>query len=187
MCQVSLDQAQLKNKPANLFEKVVDFLDSLLPDRLEFFIPLPPYELSINDRKHWKVKASYTQGYREECGFACVRALRSTGISHFRECIVHARYVLIKGDSVLTATKYVERKGANQREFYQPRDEDNARAALKAAQDGFMDAGLAVSDAHHNVHHGLTEIIRLTPKQAVLLGYECSCVEIIVQGMATKK
>lgn len=37
---------------------------------------------------------------------------------------------------------------------YKPKDEDNARSALKNAVDGGRDAGIFFSDSHRNVRYG---------------------------------
>ena len=169
----------------DVLEIVREALKTRFPDEFVFYIPLPPYELSSNDRKHWKVKANFIQSYREACGFACARAMKECDVPGFKLAVIHAKYIFVKGDPQLAMRRTVYKGGkpVNQRMFYQPNDEDNARAALKPAQDGMMDAGLAVRDSKRFVHHGMTAIERWGLNEAIAHGIPASCVEVIVQGV----
>ena len=94
-------------------------------------LSLPPAGLSPNSRLHWAAKARLTRAYRE-LAHAATRAAGGWK-RHWPRAIATARFF-----------------------FRTPRrrDEDNARASLKAAFDGMVDAGLLVGDTAAHLTHG---------------------------------
>ena len=99
-------------------------------------IPLPPDGLSPNARLHWAQKAKATRLYREACAWI------------FREALPKPwdKRLAVKVD-----VQYRACRGCN---GYHPRDEDNARASLKAAFDALKDAGAVASDAKRRLTLG---------------------------------
>ena len=94
-------------------------------------LSLPPRGLSPNARLNWADKARLTRGYRE-LAHAATRAAGGWK-RQWPRAIATARFF-----------------------FRTPRrrDEDNARASLKAAFDGMVDAGLLVGDTAAHLTHG---------------------------------
>lgn len=89
-------------------------------------LPLPPGGLSPNSRPHWGKKARAVKQYRTDAGLACRAAMNAQG--------VEGGWVAA---SVLPVFYHASRRR---------RDADNHGAALKAAYDGLVDAGLLVDD-----------------------------------------
>ncbi len=104
-------------------------------------LPLPPSTLSPNERAHWAVKAKAVRIYREACAF-----------------ILHAAkpQQWDRRHPVIVDVQYRAHRGCG---GFHPRDEDNARSALKAAFDAFKDAGVVLSDAKRKVRWGSFELV----------------------------
>lgn len=96
--------------------------------RIQIRLPYPPKELSPNSRVHWRTKAKHTAEYREACGWAAKEAMQKTS------------GVFPIAPPVAAYTIYYEHDRRR-------RDPDNHAAMLKAAWDGFKDAGLLVDDS----------------------------------------
>lgn len=80
-----------------------------------------------------------------------VRARNAQGWVKAPRVTVHAVYC--------TCREYAKRDGT-----YHPKDEDNARASLKAAIDALKDAGIVDNDSHAKVRWGeFTMITALRP------------------------
>lgn len=102
---------------------------------IQFDIPLPPRELSPNARVHWKVKAKAAKDYR---GISWLRAREAAKIQCLAWEKAEIEYEFFCGPTFGDPR-------------YRPRDDDNARASMKNAQDGFADAGIFVADAAKHV------------------------------------
>lgn len=153
-------------------------------DEIRFQIPLPPVELSPNRNFHFSVTAFNTSEYRQSVGWLTKAALLAAGGVKFESCVIHARYVIIDRCPVANEYKVFTKKGKETRipVKYRPQDSANGVIAMKAAQDGMIDAGLCKTDSHHYVMQGLAVIERMTPPHARARGFQISCIEVIVQG-----
>lgn len=99
-------------------------------------LPLPPDALSPNARKHWRAKARATSAYRTTCAWS-IRSAIPKGWDWTAPVVVDVEYRAHRGC-----------------DGYHPRDEDNARASLKAAMDALRDAGAIASDAKDRLRWG---------------------------------
>lgn len=125
-----------------------------------FVLPLPPKELSPNGRSYWRKKAEAVKKYRETCATLMRRSNQGS----------------IPGRVVIDLDFYLC-KVANDKHSYYPRDEDNARAAMKAAQDALKDAGVIQGDGKKHVRVGSTRL-RTTEKEHERL----TCVVMTIRG-----
>lgn len=91
-------------------------------------LPLPPKLLSPNVRAHWAKKHRATRDHRYDCAMLA----RSTKPKGWEACAVSLE---------------VEYRCARDALGYVARDVQNAMAALKAAIDGLIDAGIAPNDS----------------------------------------
>lgn len=89
----------------------------------------PPAILSPNVRRHWAAKGGAVKGYREACGWMFKSVRR-----HFPKDPV----------PIIIDVEYRATRGCGGAVCY---DEDNARASLKAAIDGMVDAGIIPTDS----------------------------------------
>ncbi len=103
---------------------------------LTFAIPLPPRALSPNARVHWGARKKAVEDYRADAAWAALQVINRLGLA--KPVFERAR---------IAYTIIVRRQPGR----YLPRDDDNAIAALKAAQDGFKDAGAYKDDNHGRV------------------------------------
>jgi hypothetical protein len=99
-------------------------------------LDLPPTELSPNGRAHWAEKASAVRAYRTKAWKSCTGPIEQVPV------VVDVEYRWHKGCS-----------------GYKPRDEDNARASLKAAIDGLCDGGLIYRDSAKWLKWGTFELV----------------------------
>lgn len=90
-------------------------------------LPLPPKNLSQNARCHWRDKAKATASYRRTAHVEALRAMEH----------------LPRPPMLATASVRVSFFFAVERR----RDRDNFSAMLKAACDGFTDAGVWIDDS----------------------------------------
>lgn len=97
---------------------------------ITFTLPLPPKACKPGSRGHWATRARAAKSYRQAGKIACL-----CGMGKERPRFEKAE---IEYDFYLARIP-----GAD---AYHPRDDDNARAAMKAAQDGFTDAGIFLAD-----------------------------------------
>jgi hypothetical protein len=109
-------------------------------------VELPPSGLSPNARLHWRVKAKIIDAYRTMCGVEFRNRRRITGWSAPQVAELEVEYRVHRG-AWLPGTKPEWRP-------YHPKDEDNARASLKAACDALKDAGIIASDAKARLKWG---------------------------------
>ncbi len=103
---------------------------------LVFDIPLPPRGCSVNDHRHRLAKVGDVKQYRMEAWVAAYRARMKAKLMKWPYAKAEILYEF-----------HLRRTPGR----YCPRDEDNALAAMKAAQDGFGDAGLYSSDDRKHV------------------------------------
>lgn len=109
-------------------------------------LPLPPVALSPNARVHWGAKARATKAYRTACAWA----------------LSFAKPRGWKPVPVEIEIEYRHHKGCG---GYRPKDEDNAAASVKAAQDAMKDAGIIANDSRKFLHW--TKFSLLTTKPEV--------------------
>lgn len=111
----------------------------------EFKVPLslPPKEASPNGRYHWRLKAAAIQVFRGNCGHVFRVFFRSKG--------------RLATPIVIDLDFYLCRKVGDKYSYY-PKDEDNARASAKAAQDALVDAGVVERDSKKFVKAGRTTL-----------------------------
>lgn len=105
-------------------------------------LPLPPKEASPNDRSHWAKKRGKNGAvslYRQTCAWL----YRDAQIPQLKNATIDLDYYL--GPDLWGIS-------------YRPRDEQNGRAAFKAAQDALVDAGVIPGDSARYVHDGYTRI-----------------------------
>lgn len=91
---------------------------------------IPPRELSPNARVHWAAKARATKRYRYE------------SFVEWKKAIMHAG-----GWTPIPVELRVEYTHFRRADGYLPMDEENAIAAIKAAIDGMVDAGIVPTDS----------------------------------------
>ena len=106
---------------------------------MQFRVNLPPRLCKPNGPQgNWQAKAKAKASYREECGWRAICERNALTVRAKGAIFQHAviQYTIIR---------------KRQEGRYLPRDDDNAIAALKAAQDGFKDARLFADDAHGQV------------------------------------
>jgi hypothetical protein len=111
--------------------------------KYEITVPLPPKALSPNGSQglHWGKKARVKKQYRRECEFEFRRAKVPPLTPPVR---MHLDFYLARG--------------ANARDRYFARDEDNARIAFKNGQDALADAGIIPSDGQKYLRMGETRL-----------------------------
>lgn len=112
------------------------------PTPAEFvtWLPVPDRRLSPNARVHWRSRASLVKAYRlQACGSACASPMGWHEVT--------ARLTFVFPDR-------------------RRRDHDNLNASMKAAWDGFTDAGLLLDD--DRITHLPSEIV-----------YEPGCVPVV--------
>jgi hypothetical protein len=121
-------------------------------------IPLPPKALSPNvGKKSWRAKWKATQKYRRTC-------LAYLTIKRPRDWIAQGCFELEVQYRVHRADIDVAYRPLNRP--YHPKDEDNARASLKALVDALRDARLIPTDAHGTLRWGRFELF--TTERAVV-------------------
>lgn len=112
-----------------------------------FVLPLPPKKISPNGRgKHWGGKARAVKAYREQCAWIMKQW-------RFR----HTEAELIQGRVIVDLEFYLCRLAGDKASYY-PKDEDNARGAMKAAQDALKDAEIIAGDGKRLVGIGKTKL-----------------------------
>jgi hypothetical protein len=111
------------------------------PDRLTVELPLPPYGCSPNAHAHHFKRHRAVNSYRKACSVAFASARNKAGWKMAEQVVVHVSY--------RAARVYCKRDFT-----YHPKDEDNARAALKGAFDAMVDTNIVSSDAHGKVRWG---------------------------------
>jgi hypothetical protein len=116
------------------------------PGHLVVELPLPPSQASPNARGHWGKRARATSSYRHACGFLAIAARNAAEWAIPKTATIHVSY--------RSARIYCKRDNT-----YHPKDEDNARAALKGAIDALKDAGVILSDAHGRLRWGQFNLI----------------------------
>lgn len=94
---------------------------------LELDLPMPPRELSPNYRGHWAQIAGYKKDYRDHC-------------------LVLAKSVMWRAKGKYPLPGPVVAEVTFTFPNHRRRDQDNVLAALKAAWDGCVDAGLLADD-----------------------------------------
>lgn len=109
--------------------------------RLVIAGPLPPQACSPNGYKHWRTVSAAKREQRQEWN------LLAQSLLNRRDCRWGA-------PGRATATIEVGIKGARGTGLYAPRDEANALAALKAAIDGIIDAGVLPDDSRKHLRIG---------------------------------
>lgn len=117
------------------------------PGEAVFVLPLPPVNLSPNARCHWRPKAAAVKAYRQQSA-ALMRA---------------AQVPQFDGLVAVDLEFYLCRIAGDKTSYY-PKDEDNARASMKAAQDALMDAGIIAGDGKKHVRVGET-LLRTRAKE----------------------
>lgn len=122
---------------------------------LVFVLPLPPKKISPNARGHWRPKADAVKQYRRQCAAAMLTQVQSR-FSDSARVVVDLEFYLCRLHDDATS--------------YYPKDEDNARAAMKAAQDALKDVGIIPGDGKKHVAVGRT-ILRTNAKEHQ--GYTC--------------
>lgn len=109
-------------------------------------LPLPPKGCSVNTHTHWRVRHRATKQYRADAELAAKAAFRESKVAiPLPPCTMHITY-------------YNGARG--QDACYRPKDEDNAIAAIKAAKDGFTDAGLWEDDTSRHVRMGEIKLLQ---------------------------
>ncbi len=102
-----------------------------MPDEITITLDLPPKQLSPNSRTHWRPRALATKRYKESA----------------QMCAIAAK----------DGERFEWQKASAKCSFYFPdarrRDEDNARASLKAAFDGIVKAGILADDSTRHLTH----------------------------------
>lgn len=124
-------------------------------------LELPPKWLAINGNRslHYTKRNQAVKHYRELAKFAMAKALGQNK-PRYRSVRVHHEwfYGLNNYEKAIKAHGRRQTKGGSLKytlaDAYRPRDEDNAIAAIKAAKDGFVDAGLVMDDSHNQVKTG---------------------------------
>jgi Holliday junction resolvase RusA-like endonuclease len=118
------------------------------PGEKVFVLPLPPKKLSPNGREHWRYKAQAVKAYRGSCAEwfqSQMHGIKRSDLPGFQNrVVIDLEFYLcrLKGDESL----------------YYPKDEDNARSAMKAAQDALKDAGIIPGDGKRLVKVGSTTL-----------------------------
>ena len=95
-------------------------------------LPLWPKELERNVKVHWRVEARKTKQYRIDAGLAGSIAIYNLGEEERRKLDIPWS----KATELSVCCFRDKRK----------HDKDNCQAALKAAYDGFKDAGILIDD-----------------------------------------
>jgi len=140
-------QKPKKRKPAAPKSLVAQFVErEAKPGEIVFVLPLPPEKISPNGRGHWGAKARAVKAYRDQCAWI-MRQWR----------INHTEAQLIQGRVIIDLEFYLCRL-ANDKTNYYPKDEDNARGAMKAAQDALKDAEIISGDGKRLVGIGETKL-----------------------------
>lgn len=115
----------------------------------EIVIPLPPIGCQPHAKGHWRPKAAATKLHREEARmYGIASNLRLSGM------------VRIHHDWYMGKTKAELFTGGRSDRRYHPLDIGNAIAALKAAIDGLVDAGVLPGDTHKQVQWGECRLLR---------------------------
>ena len=114
-------------------------------------LPYPPAGLSPNSRLHWRAKAQLTAHYREDAGWAAIKARSDATRDNW----------LLRPPVEAHVVFYVPDK--------RRRDQDNLLAMLKPAWDGMVDAGLLVDDDAAHFRVGAVSIEVGTPRVVVML------------------
>ena len=161
---------------------------------MTFEIDLPPRSVSPNKESstHWRGRGAGRSAYRNH-GFALCRIAISKSVDYiarrynvFRHkeaaetrCLGKLKFTAPILPAIPRLRMSVEyhcgptetwEKGDNG--YYRPRDEMNAIHALKAAVDGFCDAGLMVNDTAEWLHLGELSIVRNAKRNAVIITVE---------------
>jgi hypothetical protein len=113
-------------------------------ESVQIEIPLPPIQLSPNARfmsMHWSQRSKWRKQYRRSVGFA----------------ITAAKVAPVKMPVVIDADFYLCRAVGDESNYY-PKDEDNARASIKSAQDALVDTGIIEKDSRKSVKVGQTRL-----------------------------
>lgn len=135
--------AREREKRATLAPVRARFVEQMAKEgEIVFVLPLPPKKVSPNGRGHWAGKARAVKAYREQC----TALMRATHEAPFPP-----------GRVVIDLEFYLCRPVSDKTSFY-PRDEDNARGAMKAAQDALKDAAIIPGDGKKYVRVGHTTL-----------------------------
>lgn len=115
--------------------------------RCTFYVPhLPDVALSPNGRVHWAERRYAAKELRKIGQAYMLEALRGTAFHPNRARItVEYRHGGFRGRDT----------------YYRPKDEDNAKAALKSFFDGIIDTGILPSDDRRYLEHGPTRIVHV--------------------------
>lgn len=130
-----------RKRAASVKPLVAQFVEREAKDgELVFVLPLPPIESSPNWRGYWAVKAMAVKTYRQQCA----ALMSESGKAFTGRVIVDLEfyYCRVQGDKKSCYSK----------------DEDNARASMKAAQDALKDAGIIPGDGKKFVQMGKTTL-----------------------------
>lgn len=92
---------------------------------MKFTLPIPHKSLSPNARVHWATKAKHTRTFRRLAYATAIMSLWGTIKTKWPAATIQMTFFW----------------PTNRR-----RDKDNADASMKAARDGFADAGIVVND-----------------------------------------
>ena len=166
------------------FDTLIEAIGTKFEDSIHIQVPLPPVELSPNRNFHFAVEGHHKREYRTECAWLAAKAVKDAGFS-FKLAVISARFVIIDKCPIANEHKMATVRGKPMSipVKYRPQDSMNGMAALKAAQDGFVDGGLCKNDSRHYVMQGPVIIERMTRTHALSRGFAISCVEMIVQGL----
>jgi hypothetical protein len=113
---------------------------------ISFALPIPPAVASPNLRSHWGTKARKIAAYRGTCAYLMIVERNKIRWQQLDRAIVDVEY-------------YAARDYCKRDNTYHPRDEDNARAALKSAFDALKDARIIGSDAKDRLRWGTFTLI----------------------------
>ena len=114
---------------------------------MKIVLPLPPKELSPNERPYFMLKSRMTKKYRRDAGFATLHAMNESHEAGGWE------------RATVKATFYYRES--------RRRDADNCLASIKAAFDGMADAKLITNDS--GLTHLPVEIVTGSKYQRVEL------------------
>jgi len=123
---------------------------------IEIEIPLPPQGVQQNQRRHWRETAAAIRGYRLMCRGAAANAGKVPV-----PVKIHAEFFMGRSAQEKTWAQARRARGLKPKPIvYRPLDTMNAIAALKAAIDGIVDAGVLPGDSHKQVQWGDVNLYR---------------------------
>ena len=121
-------------------------------------LPLPPRALSSNgSHGHWSGHARAEAAYRDECRLWAMAQISPVRRSEPPERAYVAYEVCTKHGRAAAPLTWQQGRRTVSSPRYQPRDQSNALAALKAAQDALVDSGAIKDDSQkHMILAGIT-------------------------------